>query len=161
MAIGKLFIALVLISAGLQARAAASLDDVLNGYRDVASALSKDNFSDAALQAGKLTVVSQDLVAVGGALAPYYKKIAFGAKAMAASTKETELRSEMSALSEGAVNLVKLTPAIQAKWQLYKCPMVVGAFGFWIQPVGDRMANPYMGSEMLQCGTRKTWAKFP
>lgn len=161
MAIGKLFIALVLILGGLQARAAASLDDVLGGYRDVASALSKDNFTDAALKAAKLAPLSEELARAGGTLATHYKKITLGAQAMAASTKENELRSEMSALSDGAVNLVKLSPAVQSKWQLYKCPMVVGAFGFWIQPVGDPMANPYMGSEMLQCGTRKAWTKFP
>jgi hypothetical protein len=141
---------------------AATLDDVLSGYRDVATALAKDDFADTAAKAAKLAVPAAELAQSGGALSKHYDKVASGARAMAASTKEVDLRSKMTVLSDGAVWLVKLTPALQSKWQLYKCPMVGGgAFQFWMQPVGDPMANPYMGQEMLQCGVRRTWAKFP
>lgn len=160
MALSKLFLGLIFVSVGLTAQAAASLDDVLLGYRDVATALAKDDYADAAAKAAKLAPLADELSGAGGALAAHYKNVSVGAKAMAGSTKEMELRSKMSVLSEGAVYLVKESPALQAKWQLYRCPMV-STFKFWIQPVGDKMANPYMGTEMLQCGTRRAWAKFP
>jgi hypothetical protein len=156
----KALLCLVLISA--PALAAANLDDVLNGYRDVSTALAKDNFADAAAKAAKLVPVAEEMAALGDANVASYKKVLAGAKAMAGATKEPALRLQMSTLSEGAVWLVKATPALQAKWQLFKCPMVGGgAFQFWMQPLTDPMANPYMGQEMLQCGVKRAWAKFP
>lgn len=153
---------LAFLTPSFTAFGAASLDDVLSGYRDVSGALAKDNFGDASAKAAKLLVLAQDLAQVAGPLAPHYKKVADGARAMAAATKEADVRATMSVLSEGAVWLVKSTPAIQAKWQLFKCPMVGGgAFPFWMQLTTDPMANPYMGQEMLQCGVKRAWNKFP
>jgi hypothetical protein len=161
MALFNLFLGLVLVAGSVSARAAVSLDDALIGYRDVATALAKDDYADTAAKATKLLTVAEELGQTDGPLAAHYFKLASGAKAMAASTKEIELRKTMSILSEGAVWLVKNSPALQSKWQLYKCPMVTGRFQFWMQPMGDIMANPYMGTAMLQCGVRRAWTKFP
>lgn len=155
------FAALVLVTA-IPAFGAATIQDALSGYHDVATALTKDNFTDAALKAAKLATVAEDLAKAGGTLAGCYTNLAKGAKAVAAAKKEADSRAAMSLLSEPAVWLVKNTPSLQSKWQLFKCSMVQGgAFAYWIQPVGETIANPYFGTEMLECGVKKAWNKFP
>ncbi len=146
------------------AQAATTAEDVLAGYKEVAKAMANDDFAAVQLEAGKLMVTSEDLAKTVTAepLGGYYRKIYKAALNLnKPNGKESEYREVMSILSEGAVNLVKATPSLHSKWQLFKCPMVQGRFGYWMQPAGDPMANPYMGQSMLQCGVKKAWAKFP
>lgn len=50
--------------------------------------------------------------------------------------------------------------ALQKKWQIYQCPKFKGTHNYWLQPVGEPLANPYLGRAGRDCGTRLNWAKF-
>ncbi|HEX2163962.1 MAG TPA: efflux RND transporter periplasmic adaptor subunit, partial [Thermoanaerobaculia bacterium] len=68
-------------------------------------------------------------------------------------------RQAFGEVSRFVMPLVGADPALVAELELwpYLCPMVEDGFGEWFQP-GDEMANPYMGEEMLTCGTSDDWA---
>jgi len=67
-----------------------------------------------------------------------------------------ELRARFGALSEGMVLFIRKAPELQAAWQLFFCPMVT-TYPYWIQANGEKLANPYMGLAMPNCGSKKPW----
>jgi hypothetical protein len=86
------------------------------------------------------------------------RKILLATQALSASKEDKEIRTQFGNLSEAVVALVKKTPALQPQWQLMYCPMVPkGVFGFWVQPTGESLLNPYYGAKMLTCGVKRPW----
>ncbi len=85
---------------------------------------------------------------------PSVKRIQKGLGYMIEKLTEKEWRVRTTELQAGIMELVRGSD----KWQLYYCPMVKA---YWTQPVGEEMANAYMGTTMLDCGTAKKWALLP
>lgn len=77
---------------------------------------------------------------------------------LAQSQNDQEARKEFGVFSEGVVSLVRNNKELQAHWQLFYCPMVPkGTYGYWIQPKGESILNPYYGAKMLTCGVKRPW----
>jgi membrane fusion protein, copper/silver efflux system len=68
--------------------------------------------------------------------------------------KETDVakgRRLFGALSEGLVAVAMEDARVAGGWHLFECPMAEG-YKRWLQPEAQ-MANPYMGTRMLKCGS--------
>lgn len=147
----------------LTASAFANTGELLEGYRSVANELAYDHYEATQDAAKALVRVSEDWLKATPETnpnVPYVKKLVEGAKAISLTKDEASQRKLFSTLSEGACRLLKADLEQQKTWQLYFCPMVK-TFAFWAQKKTDKMANPYMGTEMLQCGTKKAWTAIP
>lgn len=79
-----------------------------------------------------------------------------GLTALGAATDLDGARDAYSDIALGLVRLASRDARLQERWQLYRCPMT-DHHGQWVQPPGA-MANPYMGTAMLQCGVEEDWA---
>jgi hypothetical protein len=59
-------------------------------------------------------------------------------------------RSAFGEVSRELITLLSAEPGLQTGLWLYDCPMAEG-YSKWVQS-DEKVSNPYMGSEMLQCG---------
>ncbi|MBI4405838.1 MAG: DUF3347 domain-containing protein [Deltaproteobacteria bacterium] len=59
-------------------------------------------------------------------------------------------RQAFGFFSEAVVALHKKTKGVEM--DLYHCPMAKG-YGYWLQPKGTTLSNPYMGLRMQKCGS--------
>ena len=76
---------------------------------------------------------------------------------LAAAEDLDDARKAFIQLSQGTIALIRADKSLQAKWQLFYCPMVAKNQGYWTQPLGEQLANPYMGGTMPGCGSKKPW----
>ncbi len=60
-------------------------------------------------------------------------------------------RNVFSRVSEQVVELYKRSGSHSL--DLYYCPMAKG-YAYWLQPKGEPIGNPYMGSKMVSCGAK-------
>jgi hypothetical protein len=61
------------------------------------------------------------------------------------------LRLVYGDVSKSVVALLTATPEVAAKYHVFECPMAKG-YKRWAQPQA-KLANPYMGTAMLECGS--------
>lgn len=80
-----------------------------------------------------------------------------GAAQLAASESLDDARLAFVTVSQGTIAFIRTDKTLQSKWQLYHCPMVSKDRGYWVQPVGEEIGNPFMGSAMPACGSKKPW----
>ena len=86
-------------------------------------------------------------------LKPRYTVIAEQAKALKKATQADMdgARQDFGYLSKVIVELLREEPLLQQNLFLFECPMAQD-YKYWIQK-DSTINNPYMGSEMLECGT--------
>ena len=84
-------------------------------------------------------------------------------RAAAASAKNLEsvdsaasARRPYAALSRALFGLAEADPRLQEGWHAFSCPMA-GDFPKWFQG-HQEIENPYMGQQMLACGSPSDWA---
>ena len=84
-------------------------------------------------------------------------------RAAAASAKNLEsadsavsARRPYAALSRALFGLAEADPRLQEGWHAFSCPMA-GDFPKWFQG-HQEIENPYMGQQMLACGSASDWA---
>lgn len=66
-----------------------------------------------------------------------------------------EVRLQFGEVSREMVAVISTFPALHDELFVYECPMAED-YGKWIQ-LEEQMANPYMGEEMLKCGSEADW----
>ena len=64
-------------------------------------------------------------------------------------------RAAFGEVSRFLIAVVGADPALASGLHVFSCPMEEG-FNKWLQPT-EEMANPFMGEEMLTCGSRDDW----
>jgi len=142
------------------ARATYDIAPLAEGYQKLSGLLAADEHKATSLYAGQIArlieIWTQDENPAEPVLS-WVKKIDSGAAKMAKTSDPQALRLHYGEVSDGATHLIK-SDALQASWQLFYCPMVKK---YWAQPKTEKMANPYMGLEMLQCGGKKPWTALP
>jgi len=74
------------------------------------------------------------------------------------SEKAEDVRKAYGEVSRAVVNLVSSDPELKKDLNVYECPMAPG-YKKWVQPqkMGEKLENPYMGQEMLECGGKAQW----
>ena len=61
------------------------------------------------------------------------------------------VRQSFGELSKSVIAMLEAAPEVADSYHIFECPMVKG-YGRWAQPDAE-LANPYMGSSMLTCGS--------
>jgi len=131
----SLVIIIIAILACVPALRAEKKGDLLGAYTKVAKALSKDDL--AAAKKAAAAIVKQDKDS----------SMAKSAGAISEAKSLDEARKDFKALSEIAVKLAKGKKG----YYVLHCPMVKGGGGDWLQ-TDKKVANPYFGASMLECG---------
>lgn len=158
-AIVSKFLLLALLTVSLSLKATTSEAQLLSSYLPVHSALSGDDISTARTRAEGLKSAAENLLTDLGSSHPQkanVTSILSGADTLAKSQSDEEARSAFGPIAKGLVEYIRQTPALQPQWQLFFCSMTQ-PYGYWVQPVGQKITNPYWGSEMLHCGAKKKW----
>jgi hypothetical protein len=70
-------------------------------------------------------------------------------------TDANEVRKAFGDVSSAIVALVATDASLQAGRHIFECPMAQG-YKKWVQ-TSEPVANPYMGSAMLECGSKSSW----
>lgn len=159
----SLFCAVTLTSGNSFADVDAANDALLKAYRPLHVALTKDDADSARAVAKEVRAEAARWIDTKGTDHPQYARvsqIAAGAAALEATTDLKSARLAFCRVAEGIVELARSDEDLKAAWQLFFCSMTAEAgfpYGFWVQPKGERIANPYFGSEMLSCGMKKKW----
>lgn len=152
------FVLFVVISHPTPAKAAeAAL--LLDGYHLIQTALAKDEFPSVKDLSARYLSDLNEWLKDEKETHPQYKnvkKALEGATWLSGTQIEAEQRKHFAVLSEGIVSFIRLDTGLQAKYQLFFCPMVEG-FAYWVQPKGEKINNPYMGLSMPMCGSKKPW----
>lgn len=136
-----------------------TVDQILKSYTKVQSSLVKDELAPS-LEGTKvlqqiashwLQSHSENIQRIA------VQKIENGAAKLSSTKNIQDARKAFIEVSEAVVSLTREDKALKEKWQLLFCPMVPKKQGFWIQPLGEKLANPYMGYAMSTCGSKKSW----
>lgn len=138
---------------------APSTESILDGYHRLALALAHDDYKTTSQEAGGLVKETNTWLEKAGlthAQRPHFAKVLEACSLIAATEKEVDQRLHFSTLSEGVVGYLRTETEIQKNYQLFFCPMVK-TFAFWVQPKGEKIQNPYMGTQMLACGSKRPW----
>lgn len=77
------------------------------------------------------------------------------AEGLARAADAAQARPHFSELSRILVGLSVADPRLQEDLHVFSCPMADG-FNKWVQP-SKKLENPYMGQEMLTCGSSSTF----
>lgn len=137
---------------------AAGLTGVLEQYEQIRAQLASDDVESAVAGAAKLESAAES--AVGSAPAAtktHLEQVATASGEMAevAATDADAVRKAFGEVSKPMVELLSAAPELREGWHVFECPMAPG-YKKWVQPTAE-LANPYMGTEMLTCGSEADW----
>jgi len=134
------------------------LEPVLASYETIRAQLARDEIEAAVTSAGTLEKAATD--AAGAA--PDRLRSSLGSLASAAGQLKqapkndaTSVRRTFGDVSKAVVELLTAEPSLRKGQHLFECPMAQG-YKKWVQP-SEKLANPYMGKEMLECGEASKW----
>ncbi|MCG8418353.1 MAG: hypothetical protein MJE77_10465 [Proteobacteria bacterium] len=134
--------------------AAKAVDAVMAPYGQCRALLAADRSDGVADCAkGMADAASRGRHAVSDPAKPHMDAIEAAAKKLAglASNDVEALRRGYGDVSKPIVALLTATPAAAKKYHVFECPMARG-YNRWAQ-VDAEIANPYMGTRMLECGS--------
>jgi hypothetical protein len=137
---------------------AVETSDLLTTYGSLHKALSEDKLQE--VQALSVKAHSELVTYLKSASSPSETVLKMKAATEQISQSKTDsvTRKAFGVYSEGAVALVKANEKLKTHWQLFYCPMVPkGTYGYWVQPMGSSLLNPYYGAKMLTCGVKRPW----
>lgn len=137
----------------------ASLLAALDAYEAVRAALANDSVAGVSPASALIVRALREAEAAEpNAPEPIGKHLSSAAvagTALGESQSVEAARQRFSELSEHLVALAAADPALREGRHLFECPMWDG-YNRWIQP-SEELANPYMGTKMLTCGSESTW----
>ncbi len=139
-------------ASSLPAPARSNIQSALAAYEAIRAELARDqtNVRGRALELAGAATLAHD--AAPEALRPPLQDLSASAQTLATLTTEDkkEVRKAFGEVSRAVVALLAAEPSLQPGRHLYECPMAEG-YKKWVQ-VDEKIANPYMGSQMLECG---------
>ncbi len=130
---------------------------VLDGYEAARASLADDRTEGLARIASQLAASAKG----AAAKAPpktrsHLEELSLAASALEKKSKDVEkARVAFGDVSRQFVALLVADPSLQKGLYIYECPMAEG-YQKWIQRTA-RLANPYMGKKMLECGADSEW----
>jgi hypothetical protein len=135
----------------------AELETVLAHYEAIRALLAADQGEGVADRAKQLEAAAATAGPVGGEEArPHLTALAAAARELAAveASDLDAMRLAFGELSRPMVALHQADEELAARYHVFECPMAKG-YKRWVQPT-DELENPYMGQEMLTCGSEVT-----
>lgn len=148
----------------LSAPLVAAMGSVLEAYEAVRAELAADRMEGvgpgaerlaSALREARAELDAPDRAEAPADLALPLDEAVAAASALAGATDLPEARRAFGAVSRGLLLVAGRDERLTAGRHVFSCPMAEG-FGRWIQKSAE-MANPYMGTAMLQCGAAIDW----
>jgi hypothetical protein len=140
-------------SSTLPAETSARIDEAVAAYDVVRGALAEDR-GDAKTSATELA----DAARLASVSAPAtvrrpLEELSSAAQRLAGleSSDLSDARKAFGDVSQALIAVLSAEPSLQQGRHVYECPMAKG-YKKWVQ-VSEGVSNPYMGSDMLQCGT--------
>jgi uncharacterized lipoprotein NlpE involved in copper resistance len=145
-------------STSLSEDAQARIQRVLAAYETIRDQLARDDVAATTGSAGALAQAAKDAVSA----APASLRSQLGKLAEASSqlqqmpkTDASAVRRTFGQVSEALITLISGEPSLRKGQHVFECPMAQG-YKKWVQPT-ERIANPYMGTQMLECGSPSKW----
>ncbi len=130
------------------------LDELYAAYFDIQKRLAADALPDAAV-VGRLVSVAGKLQDASDLPEPVRQELVAVLRSVGALNRDelALFRREFRQISHAVIRLAAQVrgPQSAVTFIHFFCPMVEEGGGDWLQP-GEPLANPYFGSEMLQCG---------
>lgn len=138
---------------------AVSLSHLLNSYSSVQKPLVVDDLELVKSGAKSLKELTAKWLTENpsGTQVKTVTAINVNAEEIVAAEDLDEARIAFIKVSDAAIELIRSDSQLKLEWQLFFCPMVAKNRGYWVQTKGEKLANPYMGSQMPACGSKKTW----
>lgn len=142
--------------------ARSSIDRALGAYDDIRSKLAGDQIAAISGDARRL---EQAAAAASKSAPPSLRPMLESLSAAAGDLQRADqddpgaVREAFGNVSRAAIALVGADSTLSEGRQVYECSMTEG-YGKWIQTT-DKIANPYMGSGMLECGAEVAWEANP
>lgn len=135
----------------------AAISEALGAYEAVRAKLAADDTSGLAVAADQIaSAATKALGTAPGRLQPLLQSMAEQAKKLAATTTDMEqTRVAFGEVSRAVVGLLVAEQALQRGRFVFHCPMAKG-YKKWVQ-IDAKLANPFMGKKMLECGSKSTW----
>ena len=119
-------------------------------YEDCRKLLAADKSEGIPECASAMAKAAGSLLEEAGA---HRKHVAVAATALAEIGPDlVEQRLAFGEVSQGIVGLLSDAPNEAKKYHIFECPMAEG-YKRWVQ-VSEEIANPYMGTKMLACGSK-------
>ncbi|MDH3726935.1 MAG: hypothetical protein OER77_05345 [Myxococcales bacterium] len=145
----------------LTAEARSGIDRALGAYDDIRSKLASDQIAvsgDAQRLEQAAADASKD---VPPSLRPTLESLSAAARDLQRADQDDPgaVREAFGNVSRATIALVGADSTLSEGRQVYECSMRKG-YGKWIQTT-DKIANPYMGSGMLECGAEVAWDENP
>lgn len=157
--LGTFLIAFFIPLTGIQASRVVTIDQLLGAYPAMSSALVEDKLEESQAAAKALAQFASTWLTDNpdSPLKDKVQKMKVGAGTVFSSEDLDEARIAFITLSQATIEIIREDVELQKKWQLFFCPMVAKKQGYWVQPKGEEIANPYMGTTMPTCGGTKPW----
>jgi hypothetical protein len=136
-------------------RAAEPVRTAYASYETLRAALARDAVAEAPSGASAIAKASRAAAGTGTPeQKPRWEALAAAAdklQALPASDADA-VRKGFGEVSRALVALLAADPALAEGLHVFKCPMAQG-YQKWVQS-DPKLANPYMGSQMLTCGSK-------
>ena len=133
----------------------AAFVDAATAYETLRAALAQDDLEKSKLAASAAAKAARASLPKAGTQKANLEAMAQAADAIAAAPDLTAQRREFGELSRHLISLMVAVPSLQKSRFVFSCPMAKG-YKKWVQ-VKKKMENPYMGQEMLECGSESEW----
>ncbi len=137
----------------LSVAAKKSLDELLTAYETLRATLAADKTDGVGAAAAAVREAAKSASPVAPlALRAHLDSIAAATGELESAGALELARERFGELSRHVVALVAAEPALQEGRRVFECPMVAEGYNRWVQ-AGPGIGNPYLGSEMLTCGS--------
>lgn len=136
-----------------------ALEQILKSYEEIRAFLAQDKLAGIAEAATELA--AQATKGAGSApesLRADLKGISDAAQRLkhAEHVGLEDTRKAFGDLSRSIVRIVAAAPVLTGNRKVFSCPMWKKGYAKWIQ-IDPKVANPYQGTEMLDCGGPSEW----
>ncbi|MDH3201066.1 MAG: hypothetical protein OEM15_09255 [Myxococcales bacterium] len=145
----------------LTAEARLGIDRALGAYDDIRSKLASDQIAVSG-DAQRLELAAADASkSAPASLRPTLESLSAAAGDLQRADQDDPeaVRKAFGKVSRATIALLGADSTLSKGRYVYECPMTEG-YGKWIQTT-DKIANPYMGSRMLECGAEVAWDASP
>ena len=127
----------------------------LNAYEQIRAELARDSLQKVPELARAMAGMLEEARRAGDRLPPHVddelQRGAAAATRLAAEKDLAQARALFGEVSRAVVTVAQHDPRVAEGWTAFECPMTTG-YRRWMQPDAE-MANPYMGTRMLKCGS--------
>ena len=135
-----------------------AIGEVLAAYAAIHGELVVDKTDGVAAAADKLAESAAKAgESAAEAVKAHYAELTKAAGELAKATDVKAARLAYGEVSKHVVMIMEMSPDLSSVHHVFECPMAEG-YKKWVQ-ASDKLANPYMGSSMPDCGAEVAFNK--